>query len=176
MKNMLASAAITLVVAFAAAPATPAAAQSPSGAAATDSVSRLDTVKVEGRRGGSRSEYVTMLRGNRYLALELRRYDRKIDSLEKHLDSLRLVAANRWGEVRELESDAAATRGRREALERRLAELEAARGKSSGSATMAPQSAGTAAAPSGGATPAPSRTGAGLQRTSPVNPVEPRGY
>ena len=121
--------------------ASPAAAQSASPAAKADTMSTLDTVRVQGERARSRlARERQLVRGNRMLAREVRRLDQKIDSLEKHLDSLQYVGARMWKEVRDLDSATVATRGRRQELERRIAALE-------GSSTPAPanESASTVA-------------------------------
>ena len=87
---------------------------------------RIDTVRVKAKRRSWWRRESDLAAGNRFLAKELARYDRRILELEKKLDSLRLVAAARWKETRELEAAALATRDRRIEMERRVAMLEAA--------------------------------------------------
>lgn len=87
---------------------------------------RIDTVRVKGKRRSWWRRESDLVTGNRFLEKELARYDKRIVELEKKLDSLRLVAAARWKEARELEAAALVTRERRIELERRVAMLEAA--------------------------------------------------
>ena len=87
---------------------------------------RLDTIKVKATAKKSRSARERdLIVGNRFLAKELARYDKRILELEKKLDSLRIEAAHRWKEARETEAAATATRERRMEMERRLAVMEA---------------------------------------------------
>jgi len=67
----------------------------------------------------------SLIVGNRLLARELARYDRRIVELEKKLDSLKAVAAERWKVARGMEDAALAAREERVAMERRLALAQA---------------------------------------------------
>lgn len=85
----------------------------------------LDTVRVKANAPTSRTAYEkSLIVGNRLLARELARYDKRILELEKKLDSLRFEAAHRWKDAREMESAALAAREQRIAMERRLAQFE----------------------------------------------------
>ena len=126
--------AAALIVAIAAFAARPAQAQSPLPAtapAAVDSIvaahagQQIDTVhvKVKKRRWWQRER--DLIVGNRFLAKEIKRYDKRIVELEQRLDSLRLAAAQKWKEAREMEEAFAQARARRIEVERRIAMLTA---------------------------------------------------
>ena len=115
------------VSAQAPAPVTPA-----NPAVASDSTSYLsasesmETIRVVAAAPKSRLAYErSLIAGNRLLAKELKKYDKKIAELEQRLDSLRIAAAHKWKDAREMESAALAARERRIEMERRLALLEA---------------------------------------------------
>jgi hypothetical protein len=103
---------------------------SPSSADSTASEiasASLATVRVTAAAPNSRLAYErSLIVGNRLLAKELEKYDKRILELEKKLDSLRIAAAHRWRDAREMESAALAARERRIELERRLASIQAA--------------------------------------------------
>ena len=99
---------------------------SPGDSARPASAASLDTVRVSVLAPSSRSARVrSLIVGNRLLARELARYDRRIVELEKKLDSLKAVAAERWKVARGMEDAALAAREERVAMERRLALAQA---------------------------------------------------
>ena len=113
------------------APATPAASAKPAASDTSDTLSFLagsesmETIRVVAAKSKSRfANERALIAGNRILAKELAKYDRKIAELEQRLDSLRLAAAHKWKDAREMESAAQAARERRIEMERRLAALE----------------------------------------------------
>jgi hypothetical protein len=126
-----------LAIAIAAFGARPAFAQAPAPVvpAASDSTDKdaylsgsesMETVHVVATKSRSRfANERSLIAGNRILAKELAKYDRKIVELEQRLDSLRIAAAHKWKDAREMESAAQAARERRIEMERRLAVLEA---------------------------------------------------
>ena len=67
----------------------------------------------------------SLMRGNRVLAVELRRYDRQEAALQVRLDSLKQVAASREQAILALNDETAALRAQRLELEARLARVEA---------------------------------------------------
>ena len=67
----------------------------------------------------------SLMRGNRVLANELRRYDRQEAALQTRLDSLKQVAATREQAILALNDETAALRAQRLELEARLARIEA---------------------------------------------------
>lgn len=85
----------------------------------------METIRVVATKSKSRfANERALIAGNRILAKELAKYDRKILELEQRLDSLRIAAAHKWKDAREMESAAQAARERRIEMERRLAVLE----------------------------------------------------
>ena len=118
-----------LVIAAAAFFGRAASAQSPvstvDSARVTVTAGGMDTVHVKAGVSKSRTARERdLIAGNRFLAKELKRYDKRIAELEKRLDSLRIEAAHRWKDAREMEAAALAARERRLEMERRLAMLE----------------------------------------------------
>ena len=71
-----------------------------------------------------RDTYRSLVRANAFLAYEIKQADKKIVKLERHLDSLKAVAAEKEESIARTESTTASVRARRLELEARLEALE----------------------------------------------------
>ena len=85
---------------------------------------RTAAIIVTAERVDDREHVLRMQRGNRFLANELRKYDRRVAALESHLGELKQVAAKREAEIRTLDAQREAARVERAKLEARLISLE----------------------------------------------------
>lgn len=106
----------------------------PATAARVDSMPAVRTaaIVVTAERVDDRERLLRLARGNRFLANELRAYDRRAAALEARLGELKEVAARREAEIRAIDAQREAARVERAKLEARLTSLE----QSGSAATM----------------------------------------
>ena len=129
-RTLLAAAAVLL-----AASAQPLRAQDTASAAIQSvSVTPADTLRptqiapvvITAERPDDRERLLRLERGNRFLAHELKKYDRRVAVLESHLGALKQRAARGEAEIGALQAQREAVRAERERLEARLMAAEQA--------------------------------------------------
>ena len=85
---------------------------------------RAAAIVVTAERVDERERLLRLERGNRFLANELRMYDRRAEALASRLEELKEVAARREAEIRAIDARRDAARVERAKLEARLMTLE----------------------------------------------------
>lgn len=87
---------------------------------------RAAPIVVTAERPSERERMLRLERGNRFLANELRKYDRRVAALETHLVALKERAAQGEAEIGSLQAQREAVRAERARLEARLIAAEQA--------------------------------------------------
>jgi septal ring factor EnvC (AmiA/AmiB activator) len=98
----------------------------PAPSASADSLRPVHVapVVITAERPDDRERLLRLERGNRFLAHELKKYDRRVAVLESHLGALRERAARGEAEIGALQAQRQAVRAERERLEARLVAAE----------------------------------------------------
>lgn len=128
-RTLLAAAAVLFAASVQPLRAQEAVAALPSGApvvADTLRPTRIAPVVVTAERPDDRERLLRLERGNRFLAHELKKYDRRVAALESHLGQLKERAARGEAEIGSLQAQREAVRAERQRLEARLIAAEQA--------------------------------------------------